>query len=107
MMLVFDKWIAVVSLTYIIIGDPAAAIVGRIWGRHKIWGNKSIEGSLSFFVAAALSGLIWSLVSPIPWHFAVLGGLFAAIVEMVIYQVDDNLTVPILTALMLRFAMGT
>ena len=31
------------------IGDPIASIVGKTWGKTKVWGEKSLEGSLGFF----------------------------------------------------------
>jgi len=106
-LLVFNKWIAIISLTYIITGDVAAAIVGRLYGKHKVYGKHSVEGSLAFFVAASIasSSLFWIPYDVVPVYYRISGALLAALIEMIIIQVDDNLTVPILTGLMLQFAL--
>ncbi|MEP7145761.1 MAG: phosphatidate cytidylyltransferase, partial [bacterium] len=57
--LIFPKPIAITSMFIIIISDSAAAIFGKVYGKHFI-GNKTIEGSLSFFI----SGVLIILLAP-------------------------------------------
>ena len=47
------------------IGDPIASIVGKTWGKTKVWGEKSLEGSLGFFGIAVLA---------LVFYFAVIAG---------------------------------
>lgn len=55
-----------VGLLVLTFADPAASLVGKRWGKVKLWKQKSVIGSLAFFaVAATLSSL----------GMAILGGL--------------------------------
>lgn len=54
------------------LGDTAAYMIGKQWGKHKLGRyvspNKSWEGVVSGFVMAALVGLVFSLVAT-TWFF--------------------------------------
>ena len=91
--LIFDKLIAILAIAFIVIGDPAGAIVGRIWGRIR-FRNKTLEGSASFFVACCIVAL---LVSGVPWWVKIAGAFIATIVEAFTIYIDDNLTVPLIS----------
>ncbi len=89
-------------------GDSTAALVGRRLGAHQLpWNrHKTIEGSLGFVLAGAL--LAWSLLVWMryrPGEAAILAtatALCGALVESLPWKLDDNLTVPMLSALFLR-----
>ena len=106
--LFFNRWVAVISITYIVIGDVFAAILGRLYGKHKVYGNRSLEGTLAFFLsAAAFTSAMWFVpYDVIPVYYRIAGALLAALVELVIPQIDDNLSVPILSGMMLQFALA-
>ncbi len=83
------------------LGDPAAAIVGRRWGRHKIVNGRSVEGSLAFVAAAAIGGaallaLGLGLALGPAILVAIAAGATGAFAELVSRHVDDNLSVPVL-----------
>jgi dolichol kinase len=94
----FPKPIAVAALTFIIVGDTLAALVGRRWGRHKWFGQKSIEGSL-----ACLAGLIVvAHITPgLPLAVGLIGAAVATLVEAMPLHIDDNVTVPILSGIVM------
>jgi len=100
--LIFEKTIAVLALVYIIVGDTAGAIVGRMWGKIK-FRNKTLEGSLSFFVSCSLVALI---IPGIPLWIKISGALAAAVVEALTVYIDDNLTVPIMSAAIMQLLAG-
>jgi uncharacterized protein (TIGR00297 family) len=89
-------------------GDGAAGYAGARWGRRPIpWNRrKTVEGSAAFAVAAGLFAwvvLVWMGRDPVA--AVLLAGptcLVAAFVESLPWRLDDNLTVPILSALFLR-----
>lgn len=93
MVFFFPREIAVLSLLYLLVGDLAAALVGRKIGKHKI-GTKSLEGSLAFLLAAAVVSF---LVPNLPTANKLLAASVAAAVEILPLSLDDNLTVPIAT----------
>ena len=86
----------------IILGDTAAALVGRRWGRHPITGNRTWEGSAAFLVAAVAGGV---LLPGISWPLAVAAAVLATIVEAVSRRVDDNLSVPLVVGLFVHIML--
>lgn len=91
----YDKPIAIAALSFIIVGDSFAAVLGRRYGKHK-FGRKSVEGSL-----ACLAGtLIVAVLTPgLAWQVAVAGAVVATVVEALSAHIDDNVSVPILSGL--------
>lgn len=76
------------AFLYHSVGDTAAGLVGRRWGRRR-WSGKSVEGSAALFGAGSLTA--WPFVGAVP---AVAGAAAAAAVELAL-PVDDNLSVPL------------
>lgn len=94
----FGKTVAVVCLFFMVFGDLAAALVGRMWGRTKLFGGKSLEGSAACFIVCAVVGLL--KLNPV---VAVIGALVATLVELLPAPVDDNLTVPLISGAVMHF----
>ncbi len=97
-------------------GDAAASLVGQRIGRHKydIFGMKSLEGSAAMFTVC-ISGLMacvlfFSYLYPISIPAFALASLGAAAVattcEALTPKGFDNLTVPLLSALVFLFLIG-
>jgi glycerol-3-phosphate acyltransferase PlsY len=99
----FNKWVAIVSLVYMLFGDAAAAIVGTKYGKVKM-GGKTLEGSLSFFITAMVLALIFSQWMKIPIHPLILifGAIAATITEALPIEINDNLTVAIASAIIMQ-----
>lgn len=85
----FEKGIAVVALGFLIVGDTVAALVGRRWGRIRIL-DKSLEGSLSCFVACLLVGWVYP-GNDVSWTMIVVGAFTATLFELLPIPLDDNL----------------
>ncbi len=100
--LIFDKPIAILAIAFIVIGDAAGAIVGRLWGRNRYW-NKTLEGSASFFIACCIVALP---VPGIPWWVKILGALVATVAEAFSFYVDDNLTVPLISGAFMQLIVS-
>ncbi|UCC78570.1 MAG: hypothetical protein JSW64_09830 [Candidatus Zixiibacteriota bacterium] len=97
--LIFDKPIAVLSIAFIVVGDTAGAIIGRIWGKVK-YVSKSLEGSIGFFIACTIVALI---VPGIPFWVKIAGAFIATVTEAVTVKIDDNLTVPLISGIVMQF----
>lgn len=88
-------------------GDPAASAVGqRLGGRPIPWNRrKTISGSLAFAAAAAAAAWVVLVYMGRPAGeaaaLAIPTALFAAGIESLPWRLNDNLTVPILSALFL------
>lgn len=91
-------------------GDGIATLAGRAWGRRPLAWNpdKTVEGTLAFFCAAAAAGVFLSwwasgAVDPAPpLAFTLLAPVVAAgaaaLAETLPVRLDDNITVPVIAA---------
>ncbi len=91
----YDKPIAIAAIAFIIVGDTLAALIGRRFGRHR-FGNKSVEGSLACLAGTVIVAVI---VPDLPIGIRLFGAVVATIVEALPLNIDDNITVPILSGL--------
>jgi dolichol kinase len=94
----FDKSIAMAAIAFIVVGDTAGAIIGRLWGRVR-FRNKSLEGSVSFFLACCVIAVI---IPEMPYWILVIGAMTATIVEALTLHIDDNLIVPVTSAAIMQ-----
>jgi dolichol kinase len=85
------------------LGDPAAALVGRQFGRTRLANGRSLEGSAAF-VLAGFVGALWALsvFHPGPPDLLVAKALVAAVAgaltELWVRGIDDNLAIPVVAA---------
>jgi dolichol kinase len=91
----YDKPIAIAALAFIIVGDSFAAIIGRRFGRHR-FRTKSVEGSLACLVGTII---VACLTPGLPLAIGLAGALVATIVEALSFNIDDNISVPIVSGL--------
>ena len=93
------------------VGDTAAALIGKHFGRHHVHlpladSRKTWEGSAAMMVTAFAAGFISMLVtSPLEWYicpaFAAVAAPVAAYVELISQGGNDTVTVPAATAFIL------
>jgi dolichol kinase len=109
--LAFPEPVAAAALVMLMVGDGAAAVVGRRYGRHRypfgLGAAKSLEGSAAFFatgLAAALPAVAlppYTALTPLQLG---LGALAATVVEALPVPVDDNVRVPLVAGLVMVLA---
>ena len=75
-------------------GDAASTIFGIKFGKHKIIGEKTIEGTISGIV---ISAILLSLIFPL--HVAIIAATIGMLAELI--PVDDNFTIPFTVAAIL------
>ena len=97
---------AAVAVVILGAADPAAALVGRKFGRTKLRSGRSLEGSLTFVFVGMLSALAifgiyaygkYSLGAMLLLGFG--ASFFGAVAELYSQRVDDNFTIPVASAL--------
>jgi dolichol kinase len=100
----FNPTIAIVSLLFLDLGDLMAALVGITFGRIKLYGGKSLEGCLACFFTCCAIGLIGFSNVRLAEYITVAGALAATLTELFFDQINDNLTIPIVSGLVMTFA---
>ena len=97
----FDKPLAIAAIAFIIVGDTFAALIGRKFGKHK-FRSKSVEGSLGCFVGASIVAF---LTPDLPLTVGVIGALVATVTEAVSFNIDDNVSVPLVSGLVMHIVI--
>ena len=101
--LLFSKEVAVISLVFLSIGDTVAGLFGRNYGKIRI-GNKTLEG----FIAGFFSCLIISLFyRPLQFSITASGAFFGMLFETLPLPFDDNLKIPIASAIAMSILIGS
>ncbi len=95
----FPRPIAVLAIAFLALGDPAASAVGRFAGTHRFFG-KSLQGTAAFLATSWAAGTVLLATGlEVAWPVMVAGATAAAIIEASPTKLDDNLTVPIGSAI--------
>ena len=91
----FNMAIANAGILMLLFGDSASTIIGRRFGSHRLpfKFEKSVEGSLAFLLVGFLSAM--SLLPILP----ALIGAFAGALTEAYSPIDDNIPVPLISAL--------
>lgn len=101
----FDPTIAVISLIFFIIGDILAPLGKKAFLPIKLSREKTVGGALLVFVFATVSGVFLDSLTPLVLNrqLIIVGALIVATLDQLSFLVDDNILVPIGTALALSF----
>ncbi len=105
MILFSFKPVVVVALLVLGLADPAASIVGKLWGKKKLYRNKSYLGTSTFFgVAFAASIIYFSLAldgySALHIVLASIGiAAVGAVTELFSIKIDDNFSIPFVVSI--------
>ena len=98
--MLFKMPIAVAALLFLSIGDSFAAIVGKLFPIIRI-GNKTLSGTFSGFIVSSLFVL---LVNQSILPIVILSGsIVAMVVELIPSRLNDNLTMPISSGLIMMY----
>lgn len=102
----FPEKVVTLSLLMLAVGDPTSSVVGILYGRDKIIGNKSLQGALGGFAACTFVSLIYFLVMGLMidriLFVTLLAGVIGMLSEIVpVGKLDDNLTFPIISSSLL------
>jgi dolichol kinase len=87
---IFPRPVAAAALGFTVLGDAFAAMVGKAWGRTRLF-RKTIEGALGGLAACLAWGAFLVLAGHLPWGPVLAGALVASLVELLPIPLDDNL----------------
>ena len=103
----------VASLGIAVLGfaDPAAAIIGRRYGRIKLVNGRTLEGTATFvavgtLVAVPWLALVWGMDPGLALKLGFFGALAGGVAELFSRRVDDNLSIPVAASLVALVLMG-
>ncbi len=109
LVLFFPRPIVLLSIAFLAAGDPVAAVVGTLYGKHKLVGKKSLEGALANFMVSWLAVYfisVFLLDVPVDHLIALswVGALCSVAAELLPLPIDDNFTIPVFSACFLSLA---
>ncbi|MBN2067570.1 MAG: phosphatidate cytidylyltransferase [Candidatus Diapherotrites archaeon] len=91
MLLFQEKMVVLGALCVAVYGDAASTVFGIAFGRHRIAGKKTIEGTVGGIAASfAFLQLLF------PWDIALAAAVIGMLAELLPF--DDNFTIPIAVA---------
>ena len=100
--LLFSNSIASIAITVMLISDTLAALVGKACGQRKIYKNKSLEGTCSFFVSALIIMILFNPIYTFTYA-SVIACFFAVFMELYEdwLELDDNFSIPLVIGFIL------
>lgn len=108
LVLLFPTKIVGLTLLFLAFADPIASCIGIRFGKDKILGQKSLQGFLAAFGVCMIITFVYikfyGLLSERVFLASFVAGLIGALSELLpIGKLDDNLTLPIMSATGLYF----
>jgi glycerol-3-phosphate acyltransferase PlsY len=94
--LLCDKYIAVMAVAFVAVGDPVAGMVGERWGKAKVRG-KTLARSSACLVSCLAIGAILTAITDVGLWLVLIGAVCATAVESLSLPVNDNLTIPLVS----------
>ncbi len=108
--LIFREEVAVVVLLYLSLGDSAAALVGKHFGRIRIVGRRTLEGSLAALDTCLLVSIAAMWAAPeFGWKLTpvslLVGSVVATLSELFYLPLDDNFRIPVFAGLAMELVL--
>ncbi len=102
----FSKPVVLLSVLFLALGDPIAAIIGSLYGKHKLIGKKSLEGAFANFLLCGAASFLFAMgylnhAAETALTIGLIGGLVSVTAELIPAPIDDNFTIPVFSAVLL------
>ena len=101
---IFTQPVAAAAIGFTVVGDTFAAIVGKAWGRTRVF-NKTVEGFLGGLVACLAWAAFVAATGHLPWTVVVAGAMVASVVELLPIPLDDNLGMTLFSGYAMKLLM--
>jgi diacylglycerol kinase (CTP) len=107
--LIFPRHVTVLAILYLAFGDPSSSFFGVLYGKNKIFPNKSLQGTLGGFVVCAVATFAYVESQHFPGGkvllISLLGGFAGAVSELLPLNVDDNFAIPVVSGALMALAL--
>ena len=107
--LIFPRHVTVLAILYLAFGDPSSSFFGVLYGRNKIFPNKSLQGTLGGFTVCAIATFLYLHFEAFPpgkvLLLSLIGGFSGAISELLPLNVDDNFAIPVVSGALMALAL--
>ncbi len=105
LILLFEREVALLTMLFVMLGDPFAAYIGIKFGKDKI-GDKTVQGFLACFAVCTVVAFVFLKLNEFNTSRLVYVSLLAALIasgaELIqIEKVDDNLSMPVISGFLL------
>ncbi len=94
----FQRNISILSISLLSLSDLSAKLIGMSFGKRKIF-HKTVEGTLAHLSVSVFIAYFTSVVGLINFYVGISGAAAATLCEMLPLSVDDNISVPLFSAL--------
>lgn len=101
--IIFPKLIAITGMLLLSLSDSFSAIIGKTYGKKQYAPNRSIIGSLTFFVVGILIVFLTPKYFYTSQEYALAAGavFFTTLIDALNLPTDDNFTIPIISSVLL------
>ncbi|MBQ3695909.1 MAG: phosphatidate cytidylyltransferase [Alphaproteobacteria bacterium] len=105
LVVIMPKVVVMFALSVLLLCDTAAALVGRAIGHYRIIGKKTIEGTVAFVLSGMIVCMLFNWGFGLPVYRALIGVFLGCMGDLLNEKIhiDDNLSIPLLTALPFLF----
>lgn len=105
--LLFSNVIASIAITVMLISDTLAALVGKACGQRKIYQNKTLEGTVAFFISSLIIMILFNPIYTFTYA-SVIACFFAVFMELFekFFELDDNFSIPLVIGFILTIFAG-
>ena len=106
--LIFPRHVTVLSILYLAFGDPSSSFFGVLWGRNRLFPNKSLQGTLGGFFVCAAATLFYLHYIGVEYDklavMVLIGGFAGAVAELLPLNIDDNFAIPVVSGAIMYLA---
>ncbi len=96
--ILFPKYIAIAGMLLLSLSDSLSAIFGRLYGKRHFAPNRSVVGTVTFFVVGAVIVMLTPKYNntPVEYYLSFSALLLTTIADSVNLPADDNFVIPLL-----------
>jgi diacylglycerol kinase (CTP) len=103
---IFPPSVVTLSLLFLAVADPIASYFGIRYGKDKLIGRKTLQGSMAAFFACTVVAAIYFFAQNMMTEriliVSILAGLIGAVAEVFpVGNLDDNLVLPVVSSCLL------